>query len=775
MLIRKLLLTLAIASAHIIYGQCDFKITGQVIDLDNGEELSDCIISINGKNPEITDNHGRFSFTNVCEGSTKILVKHFGCRDTMIDLLVTKNMQVKIKLPHSSFELKAIDIMDKRIDMKQTQTVTKLNAQELEKTIGQTLGDVLKNVSGVTTLNNGGNISKPMIHGMQGYRLLILNNGIRQEGQQWGNEHAPEIDPFMAKSISVIKGANSIRYGSDAIAGVVIVEPNSLPDTASLSGEVNLAGFSNGKAGASSVMLEGYFDKLKYLSWRIQGSMKKSGNLKTPQYFLKNTGMSELNFSYAIGYHRKKLGVEMYYSQFNSQIGIYSGSHIGNLSDLAAAYKQSKPKDSLAPFSYKIDRPFQEVTHELVKGMAHYHFTERWRAKVQYAWQYNWRKEFDLHLPKSEEKRALLENEAQVDYRITSQTIEGILEHDNIRSFRGMFGANYMNQKNVYLGRFFIPYYINNTWGVFATERYVRQHFELEMGIRYDEKYLQSFYYKQSTLVEPQLNFSNITYNGGIIWKPDTLFNLFFNAGSAWRAPAVNELYSNGIHHGVSAIERGDENLKTEKVLNATLTGILTLKKTLLELTFYHNQFSNYIYLNPSGTNELTIRGAFPVFEYKQANVRISGIDLKSVFAFQKHLDFVLKGSMVRGWNYNEGDYLILMPADRVELNLKYKFSTPSVFKEWYLQINNQFVNTQWRVPASGDFAPPPKEYYLLGFELAGKLRFKRQAFHISLSATNLLNKTYRDYLDRFRYFADAQGASYNLRITVPITFYDKK
>lgn len=773
---RYLLLAFILMSSYPLLSQCDLKITGQVIDLDDGKELNDCVVSISGRTVNIfTDAHGRFAFTDMCAGSYSVLIRHFGCRDTIIKISLTKNTHIKVKLPHSAFELSEVDIMDKRVEMKQTQTVDKLNAKDLEAASGQSLGETLKLISGITTLNNGNNVSKPMLHGMQGYRLLLLNNGIRQEGQQWGNEHAPEIDPFIAKQISVIKGANSIRYGSDAIAGVILVEPNPLPDTAALTGELNLAGFSNGRAGASSLLIEGYFDKLKYFSWRLQGTLKKGGNIKTPTYYLRNTGSEEYNYSYALGYHRAKWGAEFYYSQFNSKVGIFSGSHIGNLTDLQNAYTRTKPLDSLANFSYEIGRPFQEVSHELIKGSAHYHISQRLRARVQYAWQYNWRKEYDMHLPKSEEKRTLEENLPQVDYRITSQTIEGVLEHDNIRSFRGMIGANYMNQQNVYLGRFFIPFYVNNTLGAFVTERYVKQHFEFEIGLRYDEKHLQSFFYKQNNLVTPVLHFNNFTYNGGFIWKPDSVFNLFVNIGSAWRAPAVNELYANGIHHGVSAIERGDELLRTEQVYNAIATGILKFNKIETEFSIYHNHFSNYIYLDPSGVNELTIRGAFPVYYYKQAKVRISGFDLKTVWKVHKNIDAEIKGMLVRGFNFDMNDHLVLMPADRIQLNVRYNFNTQTIFKTNHIQLTNSYVNKQWRVPAAGDFAPPPEAYYLLGFELGSELKIKKQKVNVTVSATNLLNEVYRDYLDRFRYFSDAQGVSYNLRLTMPLTFYDKK
>lgn len=758
----------------ILSAQCNLNLSGKITDLDNGEELAFSVVRLIDVNREtMTDAHGKFTFGGLCEGKYTLLVKHFGCRDTSFNVNLSKNTKLQVKLPHSAFELTEVDVMDKRSEMKKTQTTDELSGQELDNARGKSLGEALKSITGVTTFNTGGTISKPMIHGMQGYRVLILNNGIRQEGQQWGNEHAPEIDPFIAKKISVIKGAMGIRYGSDAVAGVILVEPDDLPDTASVTGEINLVGLSNGQTGNASAIIQGYFDKLKYLSWRIQGSYKKGGNLKTPQYYLVNTGVEEQNFSYALAYHRKRWGAEIYYSQFNTKIGIFKGAHAESLSDLQNAYAQKKPLDSLAGFSYNIGRPYQDVSHELIKGSAHYHFATRWRLKFQYAWQYNIRQEYDLHVPLSQQIKAL--NKADLDYRITTQSADILVEHDNIRSFRGQIGGSYLTQSNVYLGRFFIPNFLNNTWGLFATERYVKQHVEFEAGLRYDEKYLHSYYYEGSVLKSPFLSFKNTTYNAGFIWKPDSTFNCFINAGSAWRAPAPNELYSNGIHHGVGSIERGNEFLKSERVYNLTATAAFKRKYLSGEFTVYHNQFQNFIYLNPSGQSELTIRGSFPVFNYLQANVRISGADAKFVCDFTKNFSTTAKGMWVRGWNYKINDYLVYMPADRGELQLKYTFDLKRVMKQNFIQINGMYVAKQWRVPDSTDFAAPPEAYTLLGFDIGTKLCMKKQEIKVIFSATNLLNATYRDYLDRFRYFCDAQGVSYNLKLIIPLVIYDKK
>ena len=753
---------------------CNNNLSIRVIDRDNGDELESTIVSINEiKQINATNVHGNTTFNKLCIGRYHILIQHFGCSDTIISIDLKKDFKLIVKLPHSNYELSQIEVTDKQPDIIKTQTVYDLKEKELDQTRGKSLGEALKLVNGVTTLNTGSSISKPMIHGMQGYRILILNNVIRQEGQQWGNEHAPEIDPFIAQKISVIKGANAVRYGSDAMAGVILVEPNDLPDTASITGEVNLIGLSNGKTGVTSGILQGYFDKLKGFSWRLQGTLKKGGNINSPNYYLKNTGVQESNFSYALNYHRKNWGIETYYSQFNTKIGIFSSANVGNLTDLQAAFNSSKPQDSLANFSYDIGRPYQDITHELVKSKFHLHITNKWKAYIQYAYQYNIRKEYDKHVPRN---NALAElNKPELDYRITSQTIDAIIEHLNIKSFRGQFGGSYLNQQNVYLGRFFIPNYINNSWGLFATERFVKQHIEVEAGIRYDQKNLKSFYYIGNNLVKPELNFNNLSWNLGCILKPKKNLNFFINMGSAWRAPAPNELYSNGLHQGAGAIERGDANLKTEQVYNITGTGVYQLKKMDIELTIYHNQFTNFIYMEPANEPELTIRGAFPVYNYKQTNARISGFDVKITNRFFNHFQLMSRAMILRAWNYSANDYLIYMPSDRYSIDLKAHTKISKKVTEIYIQGGYQYITKQWRVPVNVDFANPPKGYGLLNAEIGTYLKFGNQQLNLAVTATNLMNTIYRDYLDRFRYFTDAQGRNIGIRIKVPITLYDKK
>lgn len=777
MLLKHLnILALAMVFSLQIWAQspCNLTLKGVVNDNDNSEHLSFAIVQLK-QNGQIvqTDEHGRFLFSNLCAGTYEVLFKHAGCKDTLISFELKKNRSVQVKMPHSYYELKDVDVAVERIEEKSTQSLQQLDVRALDKTRGATLGDQLKVMNGVTTLNTGATISKPVINGMQGYRILILNNGVRQEGQQWGNEHAPEIDPFIANRLTVIRGASAVRYGSDAVGGVVLVEPPVLPDTASVSGELNLVGVSNGRSGVASGYLQGYFDKLKFFSWRIQGTLKKSGNLRTPNYFLKNTGVEEQNGSYALGYHRKKVGLDVFYSLFRSKIGIFSSAHIGNLTDLKAAFNRAKPADSLAGFSYEIGRPYQNIVHELIKGGLHVHTGIRSRLYANYAYQYNLRQEYDKHLPRNNAQAAL--NLPELDYRITTHTGELLWEHDNVRAFRGKFGGQGMYQENVYEGRFFIPAFVNKTIGVFALERFVQAHYEIEGGARYDVRDLTSYYWIKNDLQSPRLYFQNMSYNLGGVFKPDTNWKLNINLANGWRAPAVNELYSDGLHHGVGAIERGNKNLKTEYCNNIIAGAVWQQKKLRVEGTAYSYWFKNYIYYSPSPQPELTIRGAFPVFNYIQNDARIAGGDVQLAYTPVKYLTLKTRAMWVRGTNTETNEALVYMPADRYELSVSLQAPDKRRFKDSYLETNVLFTDKQYRVPDSVDVAPPPPAYALIGFNVGTTLLVKQQAFIFTLSITNALNTIYRDYLDRFRYYNDALGTSVVLRLRMPFTLYDKK
>jgi len=455
----------------------------------------------------------------------------------------------------------------------------------------------------------------------------------------------------------------------------------------------------------------------------------------------------------------------VFYAQFNTRIGIFSGSHIGNLTDLNYAFANDITYDT-ASFTYKLSRPYQDVGHELIKGKLHFHTGKRSRVTINYAYQYNVRKEFDKDKPLNDSLAIL--DLPDLDYRIESQLGEIVWDHDNVRSFRGMVGVTAMHQENVYRGRYFIPNYVNDNIGAFAVERYIRHRFEVETGIRYDKKMLTAYLWENNKVIRPAFNFEGFSYNTGFIFKMDSSNKILLNTGYAWRAPAVNELFSDGLHHGAASIEKGDRNLQPERALNSVVTYSRQTKNLSIECSAHANYLRDFIYQEPASDPQLSIKGAFPVFYFRQTDALISGVDLSARLQLTKALEFFVNGMWLYGENLKQNQPLIYMPANRVTGKLKWNFSSVSKRMEPFLQTEITAVAKQTRVPEGVDYKSPPNAYTLISLAAGGKMKKVKQEVSIFLGINNLLNTRYRDYLDRFRYFCDAPGRNVFIRISMP-------
>ncbi|MBL7913430.1 MAG: TonB-dependent receptor [Bacteroidia bacterium] len=756
-----------------LIAQCTLEMKGTVVDADTREPLGySNVVIVELQKGAATDESGNYIIKGICPGNYTVRVSHLSCESKDFKLEITADLVRNFELPHSLNELKGVSISAERQKDIPTQAVQEITGEDLDKTRGSSLGESLKGVTGISELKTGSSVSKPVIHGLHSNRVLILNNGIRQEGQQWGSEHAPEIDPFIATQLTVIKGANSVRYGSDAIAGVILVEPAAMPDSAGIRGELNLVGFSNNREGVVSAIAEQRFEKIKALSWRLQGTLKKGGNTKTPDYYLKNTGYEEENFSWALGWNKPTYGLEVFYSQFNSSIGIFSGSHIGNLTDLQAAFDRDEPLEQ-SGFSYHIDRPFQRAEHELLKTKGWLLTGTTGKFSVTYARQYNLRYEYDKHRPLNDALAAL--NLPELTYEITSHSVDLLWEHNSYKGFTGMVGCSGMTQGNTFEGRKFIPNYINNTAGLFVVERYRKNKLLLEAGARMDIREL-TVYEKENGIVNSyEYNYQNFSGTTGVIYDITKNIRISANLGTAWRAPAVNELYSDGLHHGAAAIEIGDTSLVPEKSWNAIVSAMLfDHSRFAIEISGYYNLINDFIYLKPVLPPTLTIRGAFPTYRYEQADATLKGIDAMVRYHLTAHTELHVRADIVRAFNEEANDFLQMMPADHFEYGATINLPEWKKTKSNHLMVSVNQVLKQYRVPDEADYVAPPSGYVLLNAEAGTILTFGKQAIHLSLNVTNLLNTSYRDYLNRFRYYADEQGRNVSLKIKVPFQFAKK-
>nr|MDQ3100260.1 TonB-dependent receptor [Bacteroidota bacterium] len=258
--------------------ECPFSISGKVIDEHDRSPLSFAEIFL----PElgigdVADEQGRFSIVRVCSGEWIIRVMHLGCEPIEKRIKITGNTVIDFQLEHHHEQLKELEVIRERPDENVGQARSQIDAASMERVAGRDISGMLEQIAGVNMVRTGPTISKPMIHGLFGNRVLLLNQGIRQEDQQWGTEHAPNIDPFSAEQITVVKGAAAVQYGSDAIGGVVITEPVPLPRDVGTSGEIRLLGNSNGKGGGIGGSVQGGIKGFRGLGWRLQSSGRLLG------------------------------------------------------------------------------------------------------------------------------------------------------------------------------------------------------------------------------------------------------------------------------------------------------------------------------------------------------------------------------------------------------------------------------------------------------------------------------------------------------------------
>lgn len=745
---------------------CQQIVRLKIKDAKSQSVLPNAYVALNGHNVAVADLNGNAELLHLCIGQRYTLeVSFIGYISTQHTFLPDTLTTLPINLLPDVHQLNTVEVNTQAINNNApTDNISVLEKEALDQQKGFSLGQMLKAVTGVNALQTGPSIFKPVIHGLYGNRVAIEQNGVRQEGQQWGTEHAPEIDAFAASRITVVKGAGSVRYGADAPAGVILVEPAPLPDQATvITGEANMVGMTNGRVGATALRLEGRLPKYTPLAWRVQGSVKRGGNVQTPKYYLDNTGLSEAALSLTTAWQsRPNFGAEVFYSYYHTKLGIFSGSHIGNVTDLEKAL--ARPDSTFDySFSYKIKRPYQQIDHHLLKAKVFWIFPHKGKLIWQIAAQSNSRLEYDLHKPRGVPASY---NKPELSFYLNTQNTNITFDFESIGRWTLATGLTAQHQSNYTKGLFLIPDYEGLNAGGFFTALWEKDRLQAEMGLRADARTLHVTNNKYAA--DSSLFFGGWAAATGLNYQLNDVFKLSLQSASTWRAPSVNELYSRGVHHGTASYEEGKANMKPERAWNSSITTQINHSKLLAEISFYANYIHQYIYLQPQAPQTvLTVRGAFPFFKYQQANVWFRGMDFSAEYHLTERLHLSSKISLVRAYNMTAKDYLVFTPSDRYQHEISYHWPTLKLLntKEMALGINVTYVDKQWRTPSTGDYAPAPAGYTLYGLRASTQWTIGKQTLGVNISADNLLNQLYRDYLNRFRYYAYDVGRNVSLRL----------
>ncbi|MCA6472686.1 MAG: TonB-dependent receptor [Chitinophagaceae bacterium] len=750
--------------------ECSIRLAGHVEESATGEKLIAATIRIRETGIQVvTDKKGDFIFDGLCPGKYTLVISHIGCDSIERKILLEKDLHLDLFLIGIHSDLKEVTV-DARRGTRNSGFKKELSERQLEQSRGGTLGDALSKINGVTLLQTGSTISKPVIHGLHSNRILTINNGVRQEGQQWGNEHAPEIDPFIADKLVVIKGVDELRYGSDAIGGVVLVEPKALGTNANKRTEINAAFFSNNLQYVLSAVHEQSLRKNPNFRYRIQGTFKKGGNAATPYYRLNNTGSEEKNLSLTAGWKKNNFSTELFYSHFSTRIGIFTGAHIGNLTDLINAIGSDRPADIfLGEKTYQIRRPSQEVAHHLIKSKSILQKKEH-RFTLQLAGQLNHRKEFDIVRNPSVTR-------PQMDLQIFTFSEEIIWEHPKKNNFSGMGGISLSQQVNSYSGRYFIPSYTAFSTGAFYIEKWKKHAWDLQAGVRFDDKRINTTRLKfNSDTISYKFHFT--TYAASLFagYSPDNSWQLYASLAFSSRAPHVNELLSDGIHHGTATYEKGDIGLRPEESLHTTV-GIRFNHpegKFGWDLLGYINRINHFIYQQPQpATPVLTISGAFPLITYRQTDATLRGFDASAWIKPLNNIEWVTRYSFLAARNRTTNDWLIWMPANRLSNEWTWQIPGNGSLTNKYVSLEWLHVMQQNRVPDNSvtkqDYKEPPAAYHLLHFNAGTTIQMFKKPVTIGIGIRNLLNTVYRDYLNSMRYFTDEQGINASIRLKIEL------
>ena len=763
---KKLLSLFLFAVTFSLYGQETLNL---IIEDKGGQPLPSAVVHFVGKH-FVSDSNGKVSIPKLSQGKYPIKVNYLGFLDYEAIITIPAPNPYRVTMHEEVNQLAGTTLIG-HVAKPVTATVA-IDKPKLQQKSGEELAKVLTTVTGVSMIQTGATIAKPVIHGLHSNRILILNNEVRQEGQQWGADHAPEIDPAVADRIAVVKGADAVRYGSDALGGVVVITPNKLPYGDGLHGQISPSFASNGRKTATTLKLESGVPHLHHWAWRLQGTLKRSGDIHTADYMLNNTAAAEANFSAAIGMQQETGAAELFYSRYENESSVFYGSHIGNLDDLLARFEIGRPLTTY-PFSYSIQAPKQKVVHHLLKAKAYYFLPFGGKLTAQYAFQKDIRQEFSV-------RRLDRTRIPALNMWLTTHLAEVFWENMDAPHWKTLLGGSFSLQDNYNQPGTgvvpVIPNFASVSYGAFAIEKYHKDNWNAEAGLRYDYKYLSADGYDMySQRYGGEHNFHNITYSLGGAWQATPHSSLSSNIGVAWRAPQVNELYSSGLHHGAGTYNLGEASLSPETGAKwiTSLSYNHPDRGVRLIADAYVQLIKNYIYDYPTGEVRTLFSGVYPIFQYTQADAFFRGVDIDASVRLAKwgvltqSLSYGLRGSVVFANELKTHRYFPFIPAPRLSQSLEWKSQPKGLFQSLEASIGHTFVAKQTCFEPSQELvATTPDAYHLFEAAIGGTIAIgEQQTLSVRLSAENLFNQLYKEYTNRFRYYAHDLGRNVYLRL----------
>ncbi|MFD2873262.1 TonB-dependent receptor [Mucilaginibacter ximonensis] len=795
-------------------------ITGIVTDKKDNSPIAGATISIPDlKTGTITDVNGKFSLTNISRGTYLIQVTCVGYAGITQRVDFGKSHILNFQLESSAIEAGEVVItgVSRATEIKRSPipmaAMGKL-AIDQHAAAGNVI-DMIANVPGVSAVTTGPNVSKPFIHGLGYNRVITLMDGIRQEGQQWGDEHGIEVDQNSIDRVEIIKGPASLTYGSDAIGGVVnLISPPPVPE-GTVAGSTMMSYGTNAGAINNSLRLQGNNNGL---IWGTILSAKESkdyqnkhdGRVYGTNYKERDARlMVGLNKSWGYSYFNASL--------FDDQQAIPDGSRdsvsrrFTKQTTEAGGY-QIVPNSELN--AYKVPVLHQHVQLYRIYNNSNFILGNGANLLVNLGYQFSHRREF-TH-PEDADVAGL-------NLHLSTYTYDFKYNQTFGDGYDFTFGVNGQYQNNT-IGDatdFPIPAYHQFDVGPFAVVKKSFGKLDISLGGRYDYRSFngQAAYIDNLNNKYPQLytaanpasangvtqqfaalnkTFTGFSGSAGATYNFSPQFLLKANVSRGFRAPSIAELSANGPDPGSQIYHTGNANFKPEFSVQEDIGAFLTLPNVSASVELFNNNIQNYIYqqqvLNPDGSPAINPNyPQYTIFTYTQSKARISGGEFNLDIHPVSWLHFENNMALTYGKNLGNGGpvadslkYLPFIPPLHTHSELRGAFAKGFGFvKNFYAFVGLDHYNAQDRFFSAYGTETYTAGYNLLSAGLGGDLVNSkgRKVLQVFIEGTNLADVNYQSNMSRLKYFDNQytapgvqrgifnMGRNISFKVIVPFDF----
>ena len=606
--------------------------------------------------------------------------------------------------------------------------VSKLNLNNLNYIKRLNFSNAIQEIPGVSIISTGPGISKPVIRGLSSNRVTVFNQFMRVENQQWGAEHGMEISGFGVGSVEVIKGPMSVLYGSDAIGGVLYVNPDSYYNGDGSEIELGTIYNSNYQGLTTNLGIKGGSNKLSYL---VQASLVDNKDFNTPDGEVENTYFKNSDLKFGLGYTSDNFISDLRININKSEIGIPHGDEEHDDHD-------DDDHDDDDHDEHEEEKSYQDLENTMISWKNRFLFENRSEIEFTLGFSSNKRKEFGHHEEKGHDDHDDDHDDhdehgegpsLNMDLETTTFDLKYIFP--KTEKLELVFGTNILSQTNTNYGEEeLIPDADKRDFGVYALSHIHASKWDILIGLRTDNRKI--------TTSDFDKNYNSL--NASLGFKRDFSTNKIFrlNFSNGYRAPNLSELFSDGVHHGTAQYEIGDRNLNEEKNFQTEISISSFGSDSSFGLDVFYNSIQDYIYLEPTGQT----MSSMPVYNYSQADASLMGGEL--YFSKSTSLDWL---SYKTSFEYvsgekAEGGYL--------------PFISPFTFKHAF---NLDFDSNNFKISIIskgkqnnvGQFETETDSYFLMNLSGSHEFNLTNNNLGFVWSINNLLDTEYYDHLSRFK------------------------